>query len=101
MGEKSIFDLIRDWAEEKGIYKSGKIGKQYEKIVEEVGELGGALIENDDVEINDALGDIIIASTNLAKMKGLKIENCIIDAYNVIKSRKGKMIKGQFVKDKK
>ena len=32
-------------------------------------------------------------------MQGLKLEECLESAYNVIAKRTGKMINGQFVKD--
>jgi hypothetical protein len=33
-------------------------------------------------------------------MQGLKLEDCLQSAYNVISKRKGQMIDGQFVKEK-
>ncbi len=51
------FDLIRQWAKEKGIYKSGDPKTQYVKLQEEAGELAKAILKNDEPEILDALGD--------------------------------------------
>lgn len=98
MGEKTVFHFIREWAEERGIYSDGRVSKQYEKLMEEAGELGRALIEDDDFEINDAIGDMVIVLTNLAHQRGTSIELCIQGAYNEIKDRKGKMENGTFVK---
>ena len=94
----NIFDLIRQWAKDKGIYKSGDARTQYVKLMEEAGELAKALLNNDKAEIVDAIGDIAVVLTNLAELEGLKIEDCIDTAYNVIARRKGKMINGTFVK---
>jgi hypothetical protein len=33
-------------------------------------------------------------------MQNLKLEDCLESAYNVISKRTGKMVNGQFVKDK-
>ena len=96
--ERSIYDLIRLWAAEKGIYAKGDSKTQYIKLLEETGELAKALLNNDKPEIIDAIGDIVVVLTNLAKLEDLKIEDCVQSAYNVIKSRKGKMINGTFVK---
>ena len=63
------------------------------------GELAKALLNNDKPEIIDAIGDIVVVLTNLAKLEDLKIEECVLSAYDVIKSRKGKMINGTFVKE--
>ena len=67
--------------------------------MEEAGELAKALLNNDKAEIVDAIGDITVVLTNLAELEGLKIEDCIDTAYNVIARRKGKMINGTFVKE--
>lgn len=99
MGDKSIFQLIREWAEEKGIFSSGSVAKQYEKLMEEAGELGRALIEHDQPEIEDAIGDMVVVLTSLAKLNDTTIEQCIQGSYNVISKRTGKMINGTFVKD--
>ena len=93
------FDLIRFWAQDKGIYAKGNSTTQYVKLMEEAGELAKALLNKDKAEIVDAIGDIAVVLTNLAELEGLKIEDCIDTAYNVIARRKGKMINGTFVKE--
>ena len=93
------FDLIRFWAKDKGIYAKGNSTTQYVKLMEEAGKLAKALLNNDKAEIVDAIGDIAVVLTNLAELEGLKIEDCIDTAYNVIARRKGKMINGTFVKE--
>jgi NTP pyrophosphatase (non-canonical NTP hydrolase) len=95
----NIFDLIRQWAENKGIYKSGDARTQYVKLMEEAGELAQAILKNDEPEVIDAIGDMVVVLTNLAKLRGHNIEDCINSAYDVIKSRQGKMINGTFVKN--
>lgn len=95
----NIYDLIRAWATDKGIYKSGDSKTQYLKLMEESGELAEALLKNDEAEVIDAIGDMVVVLTNLAKLRGHDIEACVASAYNVIKSRQGKMINGTFVKN--
>jgi len=95
----NIYDLIRAWATEKGIYKTGDSRTQYVKLMEEAGELAQALLKNDDIEVIDAIGDMVVVLTNLARLRGHKIEDCIASAYSVIKDRQGKMINGTFVKN--
>tara|TARA_R110000824_G_scaffold46302_1_gene133196 strand:+ start:326 stop:1165 length:840 start_codon:yes stop_codon:yes gene_type:complete len=94
----NVYDLIRTWASDKGIYKSGDSKTQYIKLMEEAGELAEALLKNDETEVIDAIGDMVVVLTNLAKLRGHNIEDCVISAYNVIKDREGKMINGTFVK---
>jgi len=96
--EVNVYDLIRQWATDKGIYKSGDSRTQYVKLMEEAGELAQAILKNDEPEVIDAIGDMVVVLTNLAKLRGHNIEDCVTSAYDVIKSRTGKMINGSFVK---
>ena len=93
------FMPIREWAKDKGIYEKGDPKTQYLKLMEEVGELAMSLLKNDDAEFQDAIGDCVVVLTNLAKLKGYDIEQCINGSYQVIAKRKGQMINGTFVKE--
>ena len=95
---ETVFDKIREWAEDRNLYNKGNSETQYIKLMEEAGELAQALMKRDDAEIYDAIGDMVIVLTNLAEMEGVRIEDCIQDAYDEIKDRKGKMLNGTFVK---
>ena len=95
----NVFDDIRDWAHNKGIYDSGSSGVQYLKLIEEAGELAEALLKKDKAEIQDAIGDMVVVLTSIAKFEDMFIEDCINSAYNVIAKRTGKMVNGTFVKD--
>lgn len=123
---KNEFNSIRKWAEERGIYEKGDTKTQFVKLIEEVGELGKAILKKDAEETKDAIGDIIVVLTNLTELankdifvKDIKlpttdnskfniyqeiemditIEDCINSAYKVISTRKGKMQNGTFIKD--
>lgn len=93
------FDPIRNWAESKGIFSNGDAKTQCIKLFEEAGELSKAILKNDEEEFIDAIGDCVVVLTNLAKLKGYNIEDCINSAYNIISKRTGKMQNGTFVKD--
>jgi NTP pyrophosphatase (non-canonical NTP hydrolase) len=93
------FDLIRTWADERGLYDKGDTKTQYLKLMEEAGELGRAILKNDEPEFIDAIGDMVVVLTNLARLGGVSIETCIDSAYDVISKRTGKMVNGTFVKD--
>lgn len=97
--EISRFNLIRDWAKQRGIVDKGNSHTQYVKLMEEAGELAEALLKKDRKETYDAIGDMIVVLTNLATLEDMKIEDCIDYAYNEIAGRKGKMINGTFVKN--
>ena len=97
--QEDMFDNIRQWAKDRGLYDKGNSHTQYVKLQEEAGELAKALLKNDQPEIVDAIGDMVVVLTNLAHLEGYTIEQCIATAYKVISKRKGKMINGTFVKD--
>jgi len=93
------FDLIRTWADQRGLYDKGDTKTQYLKLMEEAGELGRAILKKDQVEFIDAIGDMVVVLTNLAKLGDTSIEHCTDSAYEVISRRTGKMVNGTFVKD--
>jgi NTP pyrophosphatase (non-canonical NTP hydrolase) len=95
------FQLIRDWAGERGLYTKGDTKTQFCKLMEEAGELGRAVLKDDKPEFIDAIGDMVVVLTNMAHLGGTTIENCIDTAYEVISKRTGKMVNGTFVKDEK
>jgi len=96
---EEIFDCIRKWANERGLYDKGDPKTQYIKLMEETGEIGRAILKNDTEQIIDGIGDAVVVLTNLAELCGVPIEECIQEAYNVISKRTGKMVNGTFVKD--
>ena len=94
-----IFDLIRQWAKEKGILDKGDAKTQLIKLYEETGELSQSLLKNDKEGIIDAIGDSVVVLTNLAELNSVSIETCMQSAYDEISSRTGRMVNGTFVKD--
>tara|TARA_R110002073_G_scaffold25191_2_gene83838 strand:+ start:52 stop:870 length:819 start_codon:yes stop_codon:yes gene_type:complete len=95
----SQFDLIREWARDRGLYDHGDPKTQSLKLVEEVGEICRAILKEDHDEVIDGIGDCVVVLTNLAQLHGVSIEECIASAYGVISKRTGKMVNGTFKKD--
>ena len=91
---------VENWAEEKGILSKATPIKQAMKTQEELTELMNAILDNDRDEIIDALGDVMVTLIIQAKIQNLSLEECLESAYKIISKRTGKMINGQFVKDK-
>ena len=97
--EMSRFDLIREWANERGLYDGGDSKTQALKLVEEVGETCRAILKQDKAQIIDGIGDCVVVLTNLAELNNLSIEDCIDAAYDEISNRTGEMVNGTFKKD--
>lgn len=95
----NVQESVINWAKERNLIKLGNAPKQLIKLSEEVGELGSAFLKNDFKEIKDAIGDIQIVLMILSEQLGIDYNQCLEDAYNVIKNRTGKTINGTFVKD--
>ena len=96
---QTLFDCIRVWANERGLYDKGDVKTQYIKLMEETGEIGRAILKEDTEEVIDGIGDAVVVLTNLAELVGVPIEECMQQAYNVISKRTGKMVNGTFKKD--
>jgi NTP pyrophosphatase (non-canonical NTP hydrolase) len=97
--KENIFDLIRGWADDRGIYTNGDSKARLIKLYEEAGELSQGVLKNNREDIIDAIGDCIVVLTNLARINDLYVEDCIQSAYDEISNRTGEMINGTFVKD--
>jgi NTP pyrophosphatase (non-canonical NTP hydrolase) len=98
-GKMGQFDLIREWAHERGLYDKGDVKTQTLKLLEEAGEICRAVLKNDKAEIIDGIGDCVVVLTNLAELNNVSIEDCIDAAYDEISNRTGKMVNGTFKKD--
>jgi NTP pyrophosphatase (non-canonical NTP hydrolase) len=97
---KNTESKIENWANERGILVYENRFVQLAKVMEEIGELAKAMIENDMGNIIDSLGDANITLTILSRQMKLSLSECTEIAYNEIKDRKGKTENGSFIKDK-
>ena len=52
------------------------------------------------LDVADGIGDMLVTIILLANIVGLDSVDCLEDAYEEIKNRKGKMVDGFFVKEK-
>lgn len=88
---------IRDWSKEKELDLADP-NKQMLKVMEEVGEVAGALAKGHMEELQLEIGDVGVTLIILAQQNGLAFESCLVVAYDKIKDREGEMINGVFVK---
>lgn len=91
-------ELIKQWAIERGVDKA-KPEKQFLKVIEEVGELAEGMAKGRPEQVKDSIGDVYVTLVILSMQLGHDIEDCIKIAYDEIKSRKGEMVNGVFVKE--
>lgn len=129
MKYEELSELVVKWGEDKGIFAKSTPLRQLDKTQEELDETKLALTkianlnnsladqslfpelikEKDNsadlydsyvAEVKDGIGDMLVTIILLAKMVDMDSVDCLQEAYDVIKKRTGKMVNGQFVKDK-
>ena len=94
-----LIKQVEQWSKDKGLDK-GNSFTQYAKSSEEMGEVAAALCRNDIDELRDGIGDVIVTLVILAQQNGMTLYECLEQAYNEIKDRKGVMSKdGSFIKE--
>jgi len=65
--------------------------------MQELGELSDSVCKSED--IRDDIGDMLVVMINIIERNNLTLTNCLEQAWNDIKDRKGKMVDGIFVKE--
>ncbi|WP_260617779.1 MazG-like family protein [Klebsiella pneumoniae] len=93
-----LVKLIEKWAREKNL-DIAEPEKQMLKVVEEVGEVAAALARNNKNDLRDGIGDVVVTLVILAMQNDMDLYECLNQAYNDIKDRKGKNVNGVFVKE--
>ena len=84
------------------IIQNGTVAGQMMKLSEEHGELVAGLLKGSKDEVIDAIGDMIVVLNNVAVMSGTNLTECLNQAYNEIKNRKGTLMPdGTFHKETK
>lgn len=99
MNPLELEEKIVDWAIKRGITNTENAPKQMLKVMEEVGELAGALAKNNEDATIDAIGDVLVTIIILSYQLELNPWDCLESAYNEIKERKGQTIDGVFIKE--
>lgn len=85
-----LVKLIEKWAREKNLDIADP-EKQMLKVVEEVGEVAAALARNNKNDLRGGIGDVVVTLVILAMQNDMDLYECLNQAYNEIKDRKGKM----------
>ena len=96
---KELVNNVIEWGRERNLLSPENAPKQMLEVIEEIGELGGAIAKNNQADIKDAIGDSLVTIILLSAQLGYDTEDCLNEAYNVISKRTGKTVNGVFVKD--
>jgi len=99
MIDKLKHDISR-WHSDRKITVNGNSMTQTVKLGEEYGELCSGIVRADKRLIADSIGDMFVVLVAIAELENLDLEDCIQQAYDEIKHRKGTLLSnGNFVKD--
>lgn len=101
LSEYSAEELLRrihQWGVDRNIIGDATSRNQLPKLMEELGEMAGGIARKHKDTIKDGIGDVIVVLSMIAGIEGLTIHECIDQAYNEIKDRKGVLLDGTFIK---
>lgn len=93
-----LTEKIKKWAQDRNLDNADP-NKQMLKLMEEVGELAEGLAKDNPGKVIDSIGDTYVVLVILSEQLGLDVEQCVREAYEEIKNRKGKLMNGVFVKE--
>ena len=94
-----LFAHVEQWAIARGLDHKDYKFKQSLKVMEEVGETMAALARGNNAKIKDGIGDSIVTLIILAMQCGFTATECLQEAYDEIKNRKGETVGGVFIKE--
>lgn len=112
--EDQVFEILRnkvlDWAKDKDLLHADIAEKQFLKFMEEVFEfrdewilckyaINDQILSKQMAKMKLEMGDIFVTLIILCDQLNLDPVECLYEAYEKIKDRKGKTINGVFIKE--
>lgn len=95
---EQLLNLVSQWSRERKIISNSTPVVQFAKLVSEIGELADNVVKGRCVK--DDIGDCIVVLNTLALINNTTLEECLAQAYDDIKDRKGYMNElGVFIKE--
>jgi NTP pyrophosphatase (non-canonical NTP hydrolase) len=87
---------IKRWHHDRNLIDGSDDKSQFAKLIQEAGELSDNICKGKD--ISDDIGDMIVVLINIAERNDLSLTECVRQAWDDIKDRKGQMRDGVFIK---
>ena len=88
---------IKQWHHDRNLIDGSDDKTQFAKLIQEAGELSDNICKGKD--ISDDIGDMIVVLINIAERNDLSLTECVRQAWDDIKDRKGQMRDGVFIKE--
>ena len=93
----TLTENIRAWHHDRNLVHGSTDKDQFAKLIQEAGELSDNICKGKDV--SDDIGDMVVVLINIAERNGLTLTECLQQAWDDIKDRKGRMVDGVFIKE--
>jgi NTP pyrophosphatase (non-canonical NTP hydrolase) len=90
---------VAQWGRDRNIIGGGTPDRQMFKLMSELGETADAWLAGNITEFKDGIGDCTVVLIILAQQTGTTLTECLSQAYNDIKDRKGVLYMGTFIKE--
>jgi len=90
-------ERIKQWHYDRNLIEGSDDKTQFAKLIQEAGELSDNICKGKDIK--DDIGDMMVVLINIAERNKVSITECLEQAYNDIKDRKGLMVDGVFIKE--
>jgi len=88
---------VLQWHHDRNLIEGSTDKDQVLKLMQELGELSDSVCKGED--IRDDIGDMLVVMINIIERNNLTLTDCLEQAWDDIKDRKGKMVDGIFVKE--
>lgn len=92
-----LCEMVRQWHYDRNLIEGSDDKTQFAKLIQEAGELSDNICKGKD--IRDDIGDMMVVLINIAERNNLSMAECLEQAWDDIKDRKGRMVDGVFVKE--
>lgn len=92
-----LVNNIIKWHYDRNLIEGSTDKDQTLKLLQELGELSDSVCKGRD--IRDDIGDMMVVMLNIIERNKVTLVDCLEQAYNDIKDRKGKMVNGVFIKE--
>ena len=92
-----LIKKVAQWHHDRNLIEGASDKDQFCKLIQEAGELSDSICKGKDVK--DDIGDMIVVLINIAERNNVSLEECLLNAQDDIKDRKGKMVDGIFIKE--
>ena len=92
-----LINKVAKWHHDRNLIEGASDKDQFCKLIQEAGELSDSICKGKDVR--DDIGDMIVVLINIAERNNVTLEECLLNAWDDIKDRKGKMVDGIFIKE--